>query len=133
MKRTDVMITLGVLILLLTSLWAAAPPVPTLLLPPMNNLSVVEIKPVALPTSAGVAVTATTWLDMVTLTNTTGGALTVTISDRQTSPVVILPTVSIPANTLIVVQFGGTRMDGGFTWVASGSGVNGYFRGRQVR
>lgn len=120
MKKLILVLTLAL------SLQAAAP---TLIVPP-GNLYVVEIQATAVPTSTGDAVTQTIWLDTMTLVNTTGAPVNVTIADKQGSPVTILPAVSIPANTLVVINFGGTRMDSGFTWVASGSGVNGYFKGK---
>ena len=138
MKNNGVMITwgissaLGVLFVIGCSLIAATSP-PALLIPPTANLTVVEILPMVVPTTAAVAVASTIWLDTVTLANTTAGSLTVTLADRQTSPITVLPAVSIPAYTLVVMQLWGTRMDNGFTWVASWAGVNGYIRGKVRR
>lgn len=58
------------------------------------------------------------------ISNTTGGALTVTLLDKQATPRYILPAVSIAANTSYVISWPeGLFCDGGINWVASGVGL----------
>jgi hypothetical protein len=127
-KRTTI-ITLVLLVLCFQGL-AVTPP---LIIPPTTSLTTVEIKPVAIPDSATVACAETIWLDTLTLTNTTSGSLTILIADQQGSPVTIIPTTTIPANSYTVIQLWGTRLEGGFKWTASNTGMNGYFRGKVRR
>ena len=56
--------------------------------------------------------------------NTTAGALTITMTDKQATPRYILPAVSIAANTAYVVSWPeGLFCDDGINWVASGVGL----------
>lgn len=56
----------------------------------------------------------------ITVANTTGGAVTFTVTDKATSPKTLLPTVSIAANTAYVAVFpSGVWMTGGISWSAS--------------
>ncbi len=58
--------------------------------------------------------------------NKTGGAVTVTVTDQAGTPLDLLTTVSLPANSLTVVAFPeGQYMPGGFKWSASaGTSIN---------
>lgn len=90
------------------------------------------IVPMAVPTSAMTdVVTSDVRLAEITLTNTTAGALTVTVQDKQGSPLAFLSAVSIAANTTYVVETPGLRyMPGGVSWQASGAGIVGYMSWR---
>ena len=86
-----------------------------------------QIYPVAVPTSPADVTTSDARIVEVTLTNTTAGALTVTITDKQASPLAFLSAVSVAANSTYVIETPGLRyMPGGITWSASGSGIVGY-------
>jgi len=86
-----------------------------------------QLYPVAVPTSPADVTTSDARIVEVTLTNTTAGALTVTITDKQASPLAFLSAVSIAANSTYVIETPGLRyMPGGISWSASGSGIVGY-------
>ncbi len=92
----------------------------------------VQIKPQSVPTSSTAVTTSDAYLKSVTITNTTGSAVTFTLSDRQASPVAALSAVSIAANTTYVVSFPNLYWcPGGFTVTAGGSGLNFYAAWRQ--
>lgn len=92
----------------------------------------VQIKPQAVPTSAGTVTTYDASLKTITVTNTTAGALTFTLADRQASPIAVLSAVSVAANTTYVIVFpNGYWCPNGFTVVASGAGLNYYGAFRQ--
>lgn len=56
--------------------------------------------------------------------NTTSGALTFTVTDKQATPRYILPAVSIAGNTTYVISWPeGQFCDSGINWVASGAGL----------
>lgn len=60
------------------------------------------------------------WVDLITLTNKTGGAITVTAADVRSSALDLLTAVSLAANTTTVLSFpGGLKMENGFTMTAS--------------
>lgn len=91
-----------------------------------------QIRPQAVPTSTGTVTTNDAYLKTVTITNTTGGALTVTLADRQASPIAVLSAVSIAANTTYVIVFPVPYWcASGFTIVASGGGLNYYASWKQ--
>ena len=63
---------------------------------------------------------ATCWVDLLTLTNVTAGAVTVTATDVRMAPLDILKTVSIAGNTAYVISFpGGIKFEGGLNLAAS--------------
>lgn len=87
----------------------------------------VQIKPQAVPTSTGVVAASDAYLKTITVTNTTAGALTFTLADRQASPIAVMSAVSIAANTTYVIVFPALYWcPGGFTALASGSGLTMY-------
>src|SRR5689334_9806740 len=88
---------------------------------------------VAVPTSATDLTTTDSWINQIVLVNTTGGSLTVTITDKQGSPLTLVPTVSLAANTLYVTVFPfAIKMTSGITWSASGAGITGEIFGYKV-
>ena len=84
----------------------------------------VQIRPQAVPTSTGVVAASDAYLKTITVTNTTSGALTFTLADRQASPIAVLSAVSIAANTTYVIVFPVPYWcPGGFTVAASSTGL----------
>jgi hypothetical protein len=77
----------------------------------------------------------TCWVDMLTLTNKTAGAITVTAADVRGTPLDFLTAVSIAANTSYVISFpGGLKFEGGLTLVASADdSINVKIRAIKVR
>jgi hypothetical protein len=91
-----------------------------------------QIKPQAVPTASQVVTTYDAYLKTITITNTTAGALTFTLSDRQPSPVAVLAAVAVAANTTYVIVFPNFYWcPSGFSVVASGAGLNWYGAFRQ--
>lgn len=87
----------------------------------------VQIKPQAVPTSTTVVGASDAYLKTITVTNTTAGALTFTLADRQASPIAVLSAVSVAANTTYLIVFPVPYWcPGGFTVAASGAGLNFY-------
>jgi hypothetical protein len=85
----------------------------------------VQIKPQATPTSSTVVASTDAYLKQVTVTNTTSGALTFTLSDRQGTPVDFISAVSFPGNSVTVIPVPVPYwLPNGFTVVASGAGLN---------
>jgi hypothetical protein len=79
----------------------------------------------AVPT-ANTALTATTSCVLaVMITNTTGSAQTVTITDGQGTPVTVLSAFSIPGNSEVTLPFHGSQMTSGIKWIAGGAGLTG--------
>ena len=76
------------------------------------------------PTNAADIATKDAMLWQIHVVNTTAGALTITMTDKQATARYILPAVSIAANTAYVVSWPeGLFCDDGINWVASGSGL----------
>lgn len=87
-----------------------------------------------MPTVAADVTTVDTFLKQIRVSNTTAGALTITILDKQDTPRTHTPTVSIAANSVYLdVAPECILMKGGVNWVASGAGLEaeifGYVRG----
>lgn len=85
------------------------------------------------PSTATKVVGQTVHVQQMTLVNTTGSAVTVTVADLSTncnSATCTVFSASIPANTTYTVALGGVRANGGLTWVAStANAVSGWIRG----
>jgi hypothetical protein len=93
----------------------------------------VQIKPQAVPTSTTVVAASDAYIKVITVSNSTSGALTFSICDRQASPVCVLAAVSIGANTTYIISWPDGRLywaPGGFTALASSTGLtfSGAFR-----
>lgn len=87
----------------------------------------VKIKPQAAPTSLAVVGAADAYIKEVSVTNTTGSAITFTLADRQGSPIAELSAISVPANGVYVIVYVVPYWcPGGFTVIAGGAGLN-YF------
>lgn len=83
---------------------------------------------VAVGTSLEVISSVDVYVTFIQLTNTTAGELTVTVADRQGSPIALLSAVPIAAKTTYVIQLSPRWCSSGVTWIASGSGITGYMR-----
>lgn len=77
----------------------------------------------AVPTGAADLTTTDTWLFEMTLCNPTGGALVITLLNREGSPKTIVKK-SVAANDTAILSFpAGCKFVGGVNWVASGDGL----------
>lgn len=84
---------------------------------------------VAVPTVAADLSTTDTYIYGVVVSNTTAGALTITIKDK-TGSLQLFPAKSIAANDVQYFNFPvGIPMLGGVNWIASGVGLVGYVAG----
>lgn len=83
----------------------------------------------AVPTSATSVTGSTTCNLEVIVANTNSTAQTILITDGQGSPITIVPTLSIPGNSLVRFQLG--KATTGFKWTAGGSGLTGAASGVQ--
>lgn len=81
---------------------------------------------VTLPSSATLLTANTVAVKIIHCANTTGGALTLTITDNQGSPATYWPSVQIAANSVMVANYGDPGLVmAGIKWNASaGSSVN---------
>lgn len=78
----------------------------------------------AIPSSATDLTAKTAQLFQLVVSNTTAGALTLSVWDKNTSPLALLTAVSFPANSITIMSFPeGQDMAGGIRWQASGSGL----------
>lgn len=91
-----------------------------------------QITPALVPVSAADVVAFDVYVDQITLSNVSGAAVTVTIKDKNSSPLSFLEAVSIAANSAYVIACpGGRYFPGGINWVASsGTAIVGYIAGR---
>ncbi len=85
----------------------------------------------AVPTASTAATTTTTCVTAIVLNNTTSGALTVTVSDNQATPVNDILTFSIPAFSQVIQPLFGVQFTSGIKWNASATGVTGAIIGYQ--
>lgn len=92
----------------------------------------VQIKPVAVPTSTTSVTPSDAYLETITVSNPTSGAITFTLADGQASPIAALAAVSIAANTTYVIVWPVPYWcPSGFTVTSSGAGLT--FSGRFQR
>ena len=85
--------------------------------------------PVLVPTSLTALTSKETWVDMITISNETGTAATITIQDGNGRA--FLKNVSIAANTTEVIRIaGGRKFPGGLSWQAGTlNALTGFLRG----
>lgn len=78
--------------------------------------------------------TKTVYLKWLRIANTTGGALTFTVQDRQGTPKELFKTVSLAANSTVLITYNESseKMTSGISWQASGTGLVGAMYGCQV-
>ncbi len=85
----------------------------------------------AVPTTSTAVFSSTTCVAAIVLNNTTSGALTVSVSDNQGTPVSDVLTFSIPAFSQLIQPLHGVQFTSGVKWNASASGVTGAILGYQ--
>lgn len=72
------------------------------------------------PNSSTDVTTTDTLLFQITVANKSGGAVTLTITDKQSSAKTLIPTLSIAANTVQIYDWpAGVLLKSGMNWVAS--------------
>lgn len=85
----------------------------------------VATRPAFVPATATDVVARDVNVMRINLSNTTGSAVTVTITDKSTncggSACQIWPAITISANTVYMVDVGGEQFVGGIRWSASAS------------
>ena len=70
------------------------------------------------------------YISSIDICNTTAGALTLTITDNQGSPIEFFKDAPIAAKATVSVNFNNLRkMKGGFIWQASAAGLKGEVEG----
>jgi hypothetical protein len=73
----------------------------------------------------------TCYVEEIVLTNVTDADVTVTMADKQTTPVPLLSAVPIYARSVVSLPFKARYCPSGLTWVCSAAdSVVGYVRGR---
>lgn len=79
---------------------------------------------VTVPAVAADLTATTSMMWQIVICNTTAGAVTFTLKDKQATPRNILTAVSIAANTTYIVSWPeGQYCEGGINWVASATGL----------
>lgn len=79
-----------------------------------------EVDPRLIPNSAVTETTTTCWIQEMHITNKTGVTATVTVTDRQGTPIPLLEAVPIDAGVEFYRTYGsGMKMIDGFTFVSS--------------
>lgn len=86
----------------------------------------------AVPFSVMTAVTTVhSELSEISVTNTTGSAITLTVQNGQAAPMKLLSAVNIDPATPVILTFDPPAiMDAGISWQASATGLIGTIRGR---
>lgn len=81
---------------------------------PQNSLTEGLVVP---PSSATDLIAHDAWVFQVVLCNTTGSAATITVADKQSSPLNLFAAFSVGANTTVTFNFPeGVKMIGGIRW-----------------
>ncbi|HEX2712013.1 MAG TPA: hypothetical protein VHM88_07295 [Candidatus Acidoferrales bacterium] len=84
------------------------------------------------PTTEAAATTSATCVQAIYVNNLTSSAQTLSIKDNQGTPVVYVNAFSLPANSNMLLTFGGIKFSGGVRWVATNaSSVNAQILGYQ--
>jgi len=79
-----------------------------------------EVEPRLIPNSAVTETTQTCWIQEMHITNKTGTSATVTVTDRQGTPIPILQDVPIDSGVEFHRNYGtGMKMIDGFTFVSN--------------
>ena len=79
------------------------------------------------PTSPTAFNAVATWVNYLYFANANASARTITVLDRASSPKTLVPTISLAANTSILINFSDSCQycPGGLTWSCSGADVTG--------
>jgi hypothetical protein len=97
-----------------------------------NRRTIFVVGPKELPIGGGNEINSqrTCWLREFQIVNSSSGTLTVSISDSQAPPIMLVPSTSLPPGGMISGNFAlGRLMPGGIIWSASGSGAHGFIAG----
>ena len=80
---------------------------------------------VPVPTSPTDLTTVDTWIRQIYVSNPTGGSITFTVKDKQSTPRNVLGAVAIAANStsLVMICPDGLYCPGGVNWSAGGAGL----------
>ncbi len=71
------------------------------------------------PASATDVVAHTAWVYQIVVSNINTAAVTLLVQDKATTPLTLVPTVSLAANSLTIINIpGGIKMTGGIRWIA---------------
>lgn len=71
------------------------------------------------PDSATDVTDSRSFITQISVANVTGGAVTFLVQDKASSAKTLVPTISIPANTVIIMHWpDGVLMTGGISWTA---------------
>jgi hypothetical protein len=90
-----------------------------------------ETVPIKIPGTAEDLWAVDCWLQSVCLTNTHTDIVTVTLADKQTSPLPVISAASIAAGETLTIPFDDRLCPSGLTWLASvADKVVGYVRAR---
>ena len=85
-----------------------------------------------IPTTEAAATATATCVQAIYVNNLTASAQTFSIKDNQATPVVYVNSFSLPANSNMLITFGGIKFLGGVRWVATNaSAVNAQILGYQ--
>ncbi len=89
---------------------------------------------VVVPNSATDLTTKTSWVEQIVVANTTGTAATLLVKDKQGTPLQLIPTVSVAANSVLVYTFPRpVKMLGGINWQAgTASALNAEVKGYRL-
>lgn len=79
----------------------------------------------AVPTSNTTVTGTTSCVVAIYVTNTNATPQTILVTDGQGSPITIVPTVSIPGNSVVPIPLARTKFVSGVKWQAGGAGVTG--------
>ncbi len=101
---------------------------------PVGSHALVEVGPERVPTSPTDEITFTCRLFELQFTNNTASDITVTVQDRQGTPITVIPAMTVYAHGGIVIWSckRGRLMPNGVTWSASGAGLDGYMQAIQA-
>lgn len=94
----------------------------------------VEIINAAIPTGLTAVTSVDTEIYEINVSNPTAGAITFLVQDKQTSPQVEIPTISVPPNVVDLAVYTGVGLlsKGGVSWQAGSAGLVGSLRGRRL-
>src|SRR5689334_21655949 len=71
------------------------------------------------PSTLTAVISKDAWVFQITVSNNTGGAVTFLVQDQQATPLILVPTISVAANTVSIIPFPeGVKMIGGIKWQA---------------
>lgn len=79
----------------------------------------------AIPTATTALTGTTACVQAFIVTNTNVAAQTISITDGQGSPVTVVSTFSVPANSQVTFPLYGSQMTSGIKWIAGGTGMTG--------